>query len=190
MSWPASSTMGDLLGRHGLIEARPVRSKALPQSPSIVAVTAPNELWCIDFKGGVQAGDGRRCDPLTMSDAWSRCLLLCRIVAPTTDGVWPACERVLIEHGQPRVLRMDNGAPFRSRGAAGLTKLSVMWAGLGIALELITPGRSGENGCHERMHRTLKQETSRPPSASSSRSASTRSAVSSTRFDPTKRWAK
>ncbi len=166
LSWPAASTIGDLLGRHGLIKARQVWSAGLPQIRSPTSATAPNDLWCIDFKGWFRTGDGHRCDPLTVSDACSRYLLLCKIVSPTTEGVWPACQRLFLEHGQPRALRMDNGTPFGSQGAAGLTKLSVLWVKLGIALELITPGCPGENGRHERMHRTLKQETSRPPSGS------------------------
>jgi transposase InsO family protein len=165
-SWPAASTIGDLLARHGLVQPRRVRSAALAQQRAHSVATAPNDLWCIDFKGWFRTGDGRRCDPLTVSDATSRYLLLCEIVAPTTAGVWPACERLFAEHGQPRAWRMDNGAPFGSQGAAGLTKLSVRWVKLGIALEPITPGCPQENGRHERMHRTLKSETSRPPAAS------------------------
>jgi transposase InsO family protein len=166
LTWPAASTIGDLLQRNGLIETRHVRVPALPQTRPFAEATEPNDLWCIDFKGWFRTRDGQRCDPLTVSDATSRFLLTCAIVAPTTEGVWPACERLFVEHGQPRGLRMDNGSPFGSKGAAGLTRLSVRWVKLGIVLEPITPGCPQQNGRHERMHRTLKQETSTPPAAS------------------------
>lgn len=164
--WPAASTIGDLLGRHGLIAPRRGRSRSLPQGRVAVEAVAPNEVWGIDFKGWFRTGDGQRCDPLTVSDAVSRYLLLCEVVAPTLEGVWPACERLFAEQGQPRAFRMDNGTPFGCEGAAGLTRLSVRWVKLGIALEPITPGCPQENGRHERMHRTLKRETSCPPASS------------------------
>jgi putative transposase len=163
---PAASTLGDLLKRNGLVTGRRVRQSALPQTRPFAAAVAPNQLWCIDFKGWFRTGDGQRCDPLTVTDAMSRYLLACQIVEPTIEGVWPACERLFGEYGQPQTLRMDNGPPFGSKGAAGLTRLSVLWVKLGIELELITPGCPQDNGRHERMHRTLKDDTSEPPSAS------------------------
>lgn len=167
LSWPAASTIGDLLRREGLVTPRRVRARGVEQIQPHSTALAPNEIWGIDFKGWFRTRDGTRCDPLTVTDVMSRYLLLCEIVAPTLEGVWPACQRLFAEHGQPRAFRMDNGSPFGSKGAAGLTKLSVLWIKLGIALEPITPGHPGENGRHERMHRTLKQETSTPPAASS-----------------------
>jgi len=160
---PAASSIGDLLKRHGLVASRTVRRAALAQSNPFLLALLPNDLWCIDFKGWFRLGNGQRCDPLTMTDATSRFLLLCAIVAPTTEGVWPACERLFAERGLPRAMRMDNGPPFGSKGAAGLTKLSVRWVKLGIKLEPITPGCPQENGRHERMHRTLKADTARSP---------------------------
>jgi transposase InsO family protein len=162
---PAPSSIGDLLKRHGLAGGKRVRHAALAQTRPFLSAENPNDLWCIDFKGWFRLGNGRRCDPLTVSDANSRFLLLCDIVAPTTEGVWPACERLFSEHGLPRAMRMDNGPPFGSKGAAGLTKLSVRWVKLGIKLEPITPGCPQENGRHERMHRTMKAQTSSPPAA-------------------------
>jgi putative transposase len=164
--WPASSTIGDLLRREGKVTPRRVRSRGVEQIQAHSTAHTPNEIWGIDFKGWFRTRDGTRCDPLTVTDIMSRYLLLCQIVAPTLEGVWPACQRLFAEHGQPRAFRMDNGSPFGSKGAAGLTRLSVLWVKLGIALEPITPGCPGENGRHERMHRTLKQETSAPPAAS------------------------
>jgi len=166
LAWPAASTLGDLLRREGLVAGVGRRRRPELVTRPFAAATAPNDLWCIDFKGWFRTGDGRRCDPLTLSDAVSRYLLACEIMEPQTAGVAAACERVFRERGLPGALRMDNGPPFASTGAGGLTRLSVGWVKLGIRLERITPGCPGQNGRHERMHRTLKAETSCPPAAS------------------------
>lgn len=164
--WPAASTIGDLLRAHGLSEPRRRRRRALPVSQPFLEVTAPNDVWCIDFKGWFRTGDGRRCDPLTITDADSRFLLVCRIVDPRTEPVRAVVEEAFQTHGLPRAIRSDNGAPFASTGAAGLSRLSLDWLKAGIKLERIEPGKPQQNGRHERMHRTLKAETSRPPAAS------------------------
>jgi putative transposase len=164
LAWPAASTVGELLKRQGLVEPRRRRRSALvPASQAVPEAIAPNDRWSIDFKGWFRTRDGTRCDPLTLTDAHSRYILELRVVEPTIAGVEPAVERVFREHGLPGRLRMDNGPPFASRGAGGLTRLSAKWAKLGIALERIEPGKPQQNGRHERMHRTLKVETSRPP---------------------------
>ena len=187
--WPAASTIGDLLRREGLIEARRRRRSALPSIQPFAEAAAPNDLWCIDFKGWFRTRDGERCDPLTVTDAVSRYLLTCEIVSPTTAGVAPACERLFRERGLPVALRMDNGPPFAGVGAGGLTRLSVGWVKLGIRLERIDPGCPQQNGRHERMHRTLKADTTRPPAASpaSSRCGSTSFGVCSTKSDRMRR---
>ncbi len=164
-AWPAPSTIGDLLRREGLIIGRRRRRRPIPATRPFAAAAAPNDLWCIDFKGWFRTRDGRRCDPLTVSDAVSRYLLECRIVEPTVAGVQPACERLFREYGLPLGMRMDNGPPFGSTGAAGLTRLAVDWVKLGIRLEYIDPGAPQQNGRHERMHGTLKAQTTRPPAA-------------------------
>ena len=161
--WPAASTIGDLLRREGLVPRRRVRSSALAQTRPFASVTQANDTWCVDFKGWFRTGDGQRCDPLTVSDAYSRYLLGCRIVPPTGEGVQPVIERLLREHGLPGAIRSDNGPPFASTAAGGLSRLSVSWLKLGIRLERIEPGCPEQNGRHERMHRTLKAETARPP---------------------------
>jgi putative transposase len=165
IAWPAASTIGDLLRREGLASRRRRRRSALPLSRPFGPVAAPNDLWCIDFKGWFRTRDGERCDPLTISDADSRYLLACRIVPPTLAGVQPAVDRVLRAYGLPRAIRSDNGAPFGSSGAAGLSRLGVHWLKLGIRLEFIDPGEPQQNGRHERMHGTLKKETVLPPAA-------------------------
>src|SRR5262249_45481387 len=125
-----------------------------------------NETWCIDFKGWFLTADGRRCEPLTISDAHSRYLLRCQAVRrANTDCVRPLLEATFREYGLPRTIRSDNGPPFASAGAGGLSKLSVWWIKLGIDPERITPGRPCENGRHERLHGTLAREACRPPAA-------------------------
>jgi putative transposase len=163
--WPAASTIGDLLKRQGLVRARRIGGRGVEQYQAHTTATEPNDLWGIDFKGWFRTKDGMRCDPLTISDTVSRMLLLCEIVEPALESVWPACQRAFAMYGQPRAFRMDNGSPFGSKGAGGLTKLSVRFVKLGIALEPITPGCPGQNGRHERMHRTMGAETSQPPAA-------------------------
>lgn len=138
--WPAASTIGDLLKREGLVARRRRVRRPLPRTQPFAPVTAANDLWCVDFKGWFRTQDGRRCDPLTVSDAHSRALLGCRICPPTAAGVEQAMERVFREHGLPDRLRLDNGAPWGSRGAGGLTRLSVQWLKLGLGLEFIPPG--------------------------------------------------
>ena len=164
-AWPAPSSIGELLRREGLSAARRRRRTALPVSRPFAPVSAPNDLWCIDFKGWFRTRDGRRCDPLTLTDADSRLLIACRIVEPTIEGVRPVVDAALREHGLPLAIRSDNGSPFAAPGAGGLTRLAVHWIKLGIRLERITPGSPQQNGRHERMHATLKADTAAPPAA-------------------------
>ena len=112
-------------------------------------------------------GDGARCEPLTLTDAHSRYLLRCQVLARTdTDHVWPVLDAALREFGLPRYLRSDNGSPFASRGAGGLSRLSVKLIKSGITPERIAPGKPQQNGRHERMHLTLLQDTASPPARS------------------------
>jgi transposase InsO family protein len=126
----------------------------------------PNRLWCADFKGWFRTGDGSRCDPLTISDAFSRYLLRCRIVERLSTlearGLFEAAFR---EFGLPEAIRTDNGSPFATTGPLGLSRLSVWWMRLGVAHHRIDPGRPEQNGSHERMHLTLKREAADPPAA-------------------------
>ena len=159
---PSTSTVGEILRREGLVKGRRRRRAPLVSRAPFRSVVAANDVWSIDFKGWFRTGDGGRCDPLTVSDAHSRYLLACQVVVPREEGVKPVMEALLREHGLPWVIRSDNGPPFASAGAGGLTKLSVHWLKLGIGLERIEPGCPQQNGRHERMHRTLAEATTRP----------------------------
>lgn len=160
---PAQSTIGDILERAGLVDRRSTRQKFPPCPTGLRKVSAPNEVWCIDYKGQFQLGDRSYCYPLTMTDQSSRLILCCEGMAAISDAqAREVCQDVFRQHGLPDAVRSDNGPPFASGGLATLTKLSAFWMRLGIALERIRPGHPEENGRHERMHRTLKQETTRP----------------------------
>src|SRR5439155_5335112 len=125
--------------------------------------TRPNALWAIDFKGDFSVGR-TRCYPLTVTDAYSRYIIACVALTSTRTGpTRRALEKIFDEFGLPDAIRTDNGSPFSAKGLAGLSKLSVWWHKLGIRHERIEPGHPEQNGRHERMHRTLKQETIRPP---------------------------
>jgi transposase InsO family protein len=167
IDWPAPSTIGEILRRHGLAVPRKKRLKAPPNSQPLQHAQGPNRVWCADFKGWFRCGDGNRCDPLTITDGYSRFLLRCQ--AAKHPDVWytqPLFEATFREYGLPEGIRTDNGAPFASVGIGGLSALSVWWIKLGIRPERIQPGKPAQNGRHARMHRTLKQETARPPRGS------------------------
>lgn len=165
--WPAASTIDRIFRRHGLVKPRRRRRpRTPPHTQPLCHATAPNDLWCADFKGQFRLGNRQWCYPLTVTDAESRYLLVCReLPRPTSAGVWPWFERAFRIYGLPAAIRTDNGAPFASIGLGGLTRLSVWWIKLGITPERIAPGHPEQNPRHERMHRTLKAATAKPPRA-------------------------
>jgi transposase InsO family protein len=164
--WPAASTIGEMLAREGLVVPRKKRRRTPPYTQPFAGADAPNRVWCADFKGWFRTRDGERIDPLTITDACSRYLLRCQRVEKTdSQRVRAIFESAFRECGLPWAIRTDNGAPFASRAVAGLSRLAVWWMKLGIVPERIAPGHPEQNGRHERMHRTLKQETASPPAA-------------------------
>lgn len=166
---PAPSTVGELLKRHGLVAPRKRRFRRLhPRTEPLRHAHKPNAVWSMDFKGWFRVGDGTRCDPLTVSDAFSRYLLCCKGGTLGSGGagreVWAELVRAFREHGLPDAMRFDNGQPWAApKGELGITKLAVQILKLGIATERIEPGKPHQNGRHERFHLTLQQETARPP---------------------------
>ena len=165
---PARSTIHAVLDRHGLVKSMPNR-RPKAQGTALSAGAHPNDLWCVDFKGEFLLGNKQYCYPLTVTDHASRYLLLCEALESTReDPAIQAFEHLFRERGLPLSIRSDNGVPFASPNALfGLSKLSVWWLRLGIAVERIKPGHPQQNGRHERMHRTLKQETTRPAAMNS-----------------------
>jgi transposase InsO family protein len=165
---PARSTVHAVLDRHGLV-ARARRRRNRAEGTPLSLAAAPNDLWCTDFKGEFKLGNGRYCYPLTVTDQASRYVLACEALDSTKESpVIEAFVRLFRQHGLPAAIRSDNGLPFASpNGLYNLSKLSVWWLRLGVQLERIKPGQPQQNGRHERMHLTLKQETTRPPGANS-----------------------
>ena len=160
---PAVSTIHAVLDRHNLVQPRKgPRHRA--QGTALSTGQNPNELWCVDFKGEFKLGDGRYCYPLTVTDHASRYLLMCEALESVREETaFTAFESLFQERGLPSAIRSDNGVPFASPHALfGLSKLSVWWLRLGIAIERIKPGKPQQNGRHERMHLTLKKEATRP----------------------------
>jgi transposase InsO family protein len=163
--WPAASTIGDILKRAGLIAPVRRRRPPLDQPRVMVPVTAANDEWAADFKGWFRTRDNQRIDPLTITDGYSRFLIEVRIAAPRIDTSQAVFVRAFRQYGLPSAIRCDNGTPFGSRAPGGLTRLSAWWLKLGIEPHFIHPASPQENGRHERMHRTLKAQTTRPPAA-------------------------
>jgi putative transposase len=165
---PAASTVGELLKRHGLVSPRKLRMRNKhPRTDPLRHADKPNAVWAMDFKGWFRLGDGTRCDPLTVTDAFSRYLLCCKAGTAVGDSVssdvWAELVRAFREHGMPAAIRVDNGQPWVApKGSLGLTKLAVKILKADIALERIDPGKPQQNGRHERFHLTLKQDTAPP----------------------------
>jgi transposase InsO family protein len=167
ITWPAASTIGTLFDREGLTVKRRLRRRSPPSSAPFGDCNGANDVWCIDFKGWFLTGDGTHCEPLTLADAASRYLLRCQAMGRCDDEhVWPVLDAAFREFGLPQRLRSDNGPPFASCGAGGLSKLSVKVIKAGVMPERIAPGKPQQNGRLERLHLTLLQDTANPPARS------------------------
>jgi transposase InsO family protein len=164
--WPARSTVCDILRRHGLVPKRRYRRQIGHPGKPTTLIAAPNDVWSADFKGQFKTADGLYCYPLTVTDGFSRYLLGCQALTSTrVEEAKPVFIRLFQEFGLPTRIRTDNGVPFATNTLARLSQLSAWWVRLGILPEFIEPGKPQQNGRHERMHRTLKAETTRPPAS-------------------------
>lgn len=165
---PGRSTVADILSRNGLITQRPRRRTIGHPGKPTQQILLPNDCWSADFKGQFRTGDGLYCYPLTVTDNYSRFLLECQALAGTQlEPSKIVFTRLFKQYGLPRRIRTDNGVPFASHTLGRLSRLSAWWVRLGIFPEFIEPGKPQQNGKHERMHRTLKDETTKPPAANS-----------------------
>lgn len=165
---PARSTVCAILSRNGLVVKGPRRRAIGHPGKPTSELLLPNDCWSADFKGQFKTGDGRYCYPLTVTDNFSRYLLECKALAGTLMKPSKAAFlRLFRAYGLPRRIRTDNGVPFASPTLGRLSRLSAWWVRLGVMPELIEPGKPQQNGKHERMHRTLKDETTKPPAANS-----------------------
>ncbi len=165
-AWPARSTVNAILGRHGKLRKNRRRKKWDHPGAAPLETERPNQVWPADFKGQFKTRDGKYCYPLTVTDHYSRKLLVCQgLLSVRTEGAKPVFRRLFRKVGLPEAIRTDNGAPFASTGIHGLCELNVWWMKLGIVHQRIRPSSPQENGQHERMHRDLKREAARPPAA-------------------------
>ncbi len=161
--WPSDSTAGEILKRHGLVKSRRLRRRVPADPLALWDGEVPGDVWSVDFKGHIGLGDGTRCHPLTLADNVSRMVTVCRALGPTnTEAVLPWMEWAFRVYGLPLCIRSDNGPPFASTGAGGLTRLSLWLVKLGVRPQRIRPGKPQENGRHERMHRSLKAAVGKP----------------------------
>lgn len=168
-SWdlPGRSTVCDILSRHGMVPKKRNRRRIGHPGKPLSSILAPNDLWSADYKGQFKTGNGRYCFPLTVADSFSRYLLGCQALTSTAvEEAKPVFTRLFKEYGLPKRIRTDNGVPFATNTLARLSRLSAWWVRLGVLPELIEPGKPQQNGRHERMHKTLKDETTRPAAAS------------------------
>lgn len=164
---PHRSTVCDILNRHGMVPKKRQRRRIGHPGKPTTAILAPNDVWSADYKGQFKTGDGIYCYPLTVADGFSRYLLGCQALNSTAVAeAKPVFTRLFKEYGLPKRIRTDNGVPFATNTLARLSSLSAWWVRLGILPEFIEPGKPQQNGRHERMHRTLKAETTRPPAGS------------------------
>jgi len=162
---PSAQTIHKILKGADLVAPRRMRQRVPVDPGPLKDAREPNDLWTADFKGQFKTWDGAYCYPLTVMDQSTRYLIGCKGLPGTRlNETRKAFERLFQEYGLPNRFRSDNGVPFASKSAGGLSKLSVWWLRLGIMPERIEPGKPQQNGHHERMHRTLKQEATKPPS--------------------------
>jgi transposase InsO family protein len=164
--WPAASSVGDLLKRRGMVQPRRRRPQPGHPGRGATPMSEPNAVWTADFKGHARTRDSIYCYPITVQDGHSRYLLACTgLLSTKHEGVEPVFDALFREYGLPEVIRTDNGTPFATQAMRRLSRLSVKFIKLGIRPELNEPSHPEQNGRHERMHRTLKAETMRPPAA-------------------------
>ncbi len=166
VEWPARSTIFDILARNDCVRRRRSRTHWKHPGAAPLKTTAPNQVWTIDFKGQFRMRDGVYCYPLTIVDHFSRYVLCCQTFPDVkADGVHRQLRSLFRAHGLPDAIRSDNGAPFASNGIHGLNRLNAWWLQLGIVHQRITPASPQENGAHERMHRVLKAQATKPAAA-------------------------
>jgi transposase InsO family protein len=165
-AWPACSTIAEMIDRHGLVRRRKLLRRGASHLSPLTREDAANRVWGMDFKGWFRTGDGKRCDPFSLSDLASRYVLRLQALSkPDGEHVWPILDAAFREFGLPEVIRSDNGPPFASHGVGGLSRLAVQLIKAGVKPERIKPGRPQQNGRHERLHLTVKQDTAQPPAS-------------------------
>jgi len=164
---PSAKTIARVLDRVGEPRVRKPRRRlrvVFREHQPLVA-NAPNDVWTVDFKGWWRTRDGKRFEPLTVRDAFSRYVLCLEMLGSSrADVVKPAFERLFESCGLPQVIRVDNGSPFACTSApAGLSQLSAWWTSLGIRVSFSRPAHPQDNGAHERMHLDVADQLEADP---------------------------
>jgi putative transposase len=161
--WPCPTRLYEIFKELHLVTSRKIRSR-VPATAPLGDLTACNGTWAVDLKGWFLTGNGYKCEPLTITDCFTRYLISCtHLDTHTGDDVWPIFDEAFRKYGLPERLRSDNGPPFGCKGVGRLTSLSVKLIKAGVIPEWINPGCPEENGRHERFHLTLKQDVASPP---------------------------
>ena len=164
-NWPSPTRLYEIFKDYHLVTSRRIRSR-VPATAPLGDLTACNNTWAVDLKGWFLTGDGRKCEPLTITDCFTRYLIRCsHLDKHSVEYVWPIFDEAFREYGLPDRVRSDNGPPFGSVGVGRLTALSINLIKAGVFPEWIRPGHPEENGRHERFHLTFKQEVASPPKA-------------------------
>lgn len=159
VDWPSKTSIENIFKKHGLVKKRKLRKRFAAAENPLVECNSSNDIWCFDFKGWWITNDKQKCEPFTLMDAYSRYLICCQnMFIKDSVHVWAIMERLFKEHGLPLRVRSDNGPPFATFGAGRLSKLSIKLIKSGVMPEWIEPGEPQQNGRHERMHLTLKNE--------------------------------
>jgi len=166
-SWPAISTINLILKRNGLVVVRKRKRHICPVHPYFDP-KAPNDMWSADYKGKMRLDNGTYIYPLTIQDSFSRYLFAAQgLYHPTFEATQAVFTKVFQEFGLPLQIHTDNGSPFAGPTAlARLSSLAVWFLDLDIEPVYSDPGHPEQNGRHERMHRELKAEVSRPAATS------------------------
>lgn len=160
--WPSATRLYEIFKDHHLVTSKKIRKRVAATHP-LGDVNGSNDVWIADFKGWFLTKDRKKCEPLTITDGFSRYLIKCRhMERKTAHDVWMVFAEAFHEFGLPSRLRTDNGPPFGSVGVGRLTSLSINLIKAGVIPEWINPGHPEENGRHERFHLTLKQAVATP----------------------------
>jgi|SRR5579872_104404 len=161
--WPCPTRLYQLFKEYHLVKSRRLRRR-VPATQPLGDVSQCNDVWMADFKGWFLTKDKTKCEPLTITDGYSRYLIECKHLSKkSVEYVWPVFKEAFEEYGLPNRIRTDNGPPFGCLGVGRLTKLSVNIIKAGVIPEWINPGHPEENGRHERFHLTLKEAVANPP---------------------------
>jgi putative transposase len=160
---PSPTWLYEIFKENNLVTSRRFRRR-IPATHPLADLNGSNDTWMADFKGWFLTQNKTKCEPLTITDGFSRFLIKCvHLNNKSSENVWHVFAEAFREYGLPNRVRTDNGPPFGSVGAGRLTDLSVKLIKAGVMPEWINPGHPEENGRHERFHGTLQRAVANPP---------------------------